>query len=63
MRRATLIVDFTEASESGFRELYRRYLRICAEEGVDPMPQPALRAILLALAVGEETGERDVTHH
>ena len=52
-----------EASESGFAELYQRYLEICRDDGVEPMPEKALLAILKALALGEEIGEQNVTLH
>jgi hypothetical protein len=63
MRRASIVVDCMETGESGFDELYRRYLEICREEGIEPMPQKALAAILRALALGEEIGEQEVTLH
>jgi hypothetical protein len=61
MRRTTLIVDRMEASEDAFAELHARYRHICAEEGVEPMSQKALLAILKALALGEEIADRHGT--
>ncbi len=61
MPRTTLIVDRMEASDDAFAELYARYRHICAEEGIEPMPQKALLAILKALALGEEIADRHAT--
>jgi hypothetical protein len=64
MRRANLTVDRMDVADGAFVDLYRHYVQICREEGVEPMgPKALLGIILKALAFGEEIRESGPTLH